>query len=103
MHDDLYHPCTFAWDKISRSFFSAQENGTTLKLVPFYSFRNGLLYDILFAKFRRGDRFIKIPSVRASQKEQNGANFSFIAPSSEKLWVPIHGLHVPMTERTDPY
>ena len=25
---------------------------------------------------------------RAFQKEQNGANFSFIAPSSEELWVP---------------
>ena len=24
---------------------------------------------------------------RASQEEQNGANFSFIAPSSEELWV----------------
>ena len=23
---------------------------------------------------------------RASQKEKNGANFSFIAPSSEELW-----------------
>ena len=30
-----------------------------------------------------------IPSERASQEEQNGAKFSFIAPSSEELWVPI--------------
>ena len=29
----------------------------------------------------------KIPSERASQEEQNGANFSFIVPSSEELWV----------------
>ena len=29
-----------------------------------------------------------IPSERASQEEQNGANFSFIAPSSEELRVP---------------
>ena len=28
-----------------------------------------------------------ISSERASQEEQNGANFSFIAPSSEELWV----------------
>ena len=28
-----------------------------------------------------------IPSERASQEEQNGTNFSFIAPSSEELWV----------------
>ena len=27
----------------------------------------------------------RIPSARASQKEQNGANFSFVAPSSEEL------------------
>ena len=27
-----------------------------------------------------------IPSERASQEEQNGANFSFVAPSSEELW-----------------
>ena len=26
---------------------------------------------------------------RASQEEQDGANFSFIAPSSEELWVPM--------------
>ena len=26
----------------------------------------------------------RIPSERASQEEQNGANFSFIAPSSEE-------------------
>ena len=30
-----------------------------------------------------------ISSERASQEEQNGANFSFIAPSSDELWVPI--------------
>ena len=29
----------------------------------------------------------RISSERASQEEQNGANFSFIAPSSEELWV----------------
>ena len=29
----------------------------------------------------------RIPSERGSQQEQNGANFSFIAPSSEKLWI----------------
>ena len=28
---------------------------------------------------------IRIPSERASQEEQNGTNFSFIAPSSEEL------------------
>ena len=36
-----------------------------------------------------------IVSERASQEEQNGANFSFIAPSSEELGVrneAIHGL-----------
>ena len=27
-----------------------------------------------------------IPSERASQEEQNGAKFSFMAPSSEELW-----------------
>ena len=27
----------------------------------------------------------RIPSERASQEEQNGANFSFLAPSSEEL------------------
>ena len=27
----------------------------------------------------------RIPSERASQGEQNGANFSFVAPSSEEL------------------
>ena len=26
---------------------------------------------------------------RVSQEEQNGANFSFVAPSSEELWQPI--------------
>ena len=30
-----------------------------------------------------------IASERASQEEQNGTNFSFIAPSSEELWVPM--------------
>ena len=30
-----------------------------------------------------------ISSQRASQEEQNGANFSFIAPSSEELWLPM--------------
>ena len=30
----------------------------------------------------------RIPSERASQEEQNGANFSSIAPSSEELRVP---------------
>ena len=29
------------------------------------------------------------PSERASQEEQNSTNFSFIAPSSEELRVPI--------------
>ena len=29
----------------------------------------------------------RIPSERASQEEQNGANISFIAPSSEELCV----------------
>ena len=29
-----------------------------------------------------------IPSERASKEEQNGANFSFIAPSCDELWVP---------------
>ena len=29
-------------------------------------------------------------SERISQEEQNGANFSFIAPSSEESWVPIY-------------
>ena len=29
----------------------------------------------------------RIPLERASQGEQNGANFSFVAPSSEELWV----------------
>ena len=29
-----------------------------------------------------------IASERASQEEQNGANYSFIAPSIEELWVP---------------
>ena len=28
-----------------------------------------------------------VSSERASQEEQNGTNFSFIAPSSEELWV----------------
>ena len=28
---------------------------------------------------------IRIPSERASQEEQNGTNFSFVAPSSEEL------------------
>ena len=28
-----------------------------------------------------------MPLERASQEEQTGANFSFIAPSSEELWV----------------
>ena len=28
-----------------------------------------------------------IPSERASQEEQNGVNFNFIASSSEELWV----------------
>ena len=28
---------------------------------------------------------MEIPMERASQEEQNGANFSFIAPSSEEL------------------
>ena len=31
----------------------------------------------------------RIPSVRASQEEQNGANFSFIAPSSEDVFEPF--------------
>ena len=30
-----------------------------------------------------------VSSERASQEEYNGANFSFIAPSSEELWVLI--------------
>ena len=29
----------------------------------------------------------RISTERASQKEQNGTNFSFIAPSSEELWM----------------
>ena len=29
----------------------------------------------------------RIPSERASQGEQNGANFSSVAPSSEEFWV----------------
>ena len=32
-------------------------------------------------------------SERAYQEEQNGANFSFIAPSSEELRVPILASH----------
>ena len=28
----------------------------------------------------------KVPSERASQEEQNDANFSFVAPSSEEFW-----------------
>ena len=28
-----------------------------------------------------------MPSERVSQEEQNGANFSSVAPSSEELWV----------------
>ena len=31
----------------------------------------------------------KLPSERASQEVHNGANFSFIAPSREELWVHI--------------
>ena len=30
-----------------------------------------------------------IPLVRASKEELKSTNFSFIAPSSEELWVPI--------------
>ena len=35
---------------------------------------------------------VRIPSERASQEEQNGTNFSSVAPSCEELWVfkPIH-------------
>ena len=35
-----------------------------------------------------------MPTERASQEEQNGANLSFVAPSSEELWVrkQSHGL-----------
>ena len=29
----------------------------------------------------------RIPSERSSQEEQNDANFSFIAPSSQELWM----------------
>ena len=29
----------------------------------------------------------RMPSRKANQKEQNGANFSSIAPSSEELWI----------------
>ena len=29
----------------------------------------------------------KFPLEKASQEEQNGTNFCFIAPSSEELWV----------------
>ena len=36
-----------------------------------------------------------IPSERASQEEQNGANFSFIAPSSEELLVRKELLQIP--------
>ena len=35
-----------------------------------------------------------IPYERASQEEQNGANFSFIAPSSEELLLPILQMYV---------
>ena len=35
-----------------------------------------------------------ISSERASQEEQNGANFSFIAPSSEELWVQTLQMYV---------
>ena len=31
----------------------------------------------------------RISSEKESQEEQNGANFSFIAPSSEEIYVPI--------------
>ena len=31
----------------------------------------------------------KIPSERASQEEQNGAKFSFVAPSSDKLHMMV--------------
>ena len=32
----------------------------------------------------------RIPLEKASQEEHNGTNFSFIAPSSEELWVHKH-------------
>ena len=36
-----------------------------------------------------------IPSERASQEEQNGSSFSFIAPSSEELWVAMLAIYIP--------
>ena len=32
----------------------------------------------------------RIPPERASQEEQNGTNFTFIAPSCDELWLPTH-------------
>ena len=43
-------------------------------------------------KFEFGKK--RIPSERASQEHQNGANFNFIAPSSEELWVQIPASHL---------
>ena len=31
---------------------------------------------------------------KASQEEQNGTNFSFIAPSTEELWLPTLATHL---------
>ena len=42
-----------------RSFYSSLEDATTLKQVPFCSFYDGLLNEILCAKFWRGQRFGK--------------------------------------------
>ena len=41
-----------------------------------------------------------IPSERASQEEQNGTNFSFVAPSSEELVMIVHGFR-PEIERVN--
>ena len=38
MGDDLYRSCAFAWGETMWSFFSSQENDTSLKQAPFCSF-----------------------------------------------------------------
>ena len=49
------------------------------------NYQNSLLLSMVFGQNPK----MSIPADRASQEEQNGANLSYVAPSSEELFVHI--------------
>ena len=61
------------------------EGATELKFASFCSSRDSLSYGVLFSQSQIFQNLAKNLSETASQEEQNGTNFSFLAPSSEEL------------------